>query len=82
MYTYSYVYVYMYNIINIIIYFQSELDKMQDEFKRAYNERRSLIVNWEKVINQIQQRNAEIKKLSDVSLIKFLFSIISSIYDK
>lgn len=63
------------------MYFQSELDKMQDEFKQAYNERSSLIANWEKVINQIQQRNAEIKKLSDVSLLNILFNIINFLYN-
>lgn len=63
------------------MYFQSELDKMQDEFKQAYNERSSLIANWEKVINQIQQRNSEIKKLSDVSLLKILFNIINFLYN-
>lgn len=44
---------------------------MQEEFKNAYNERRDLINNWEKVMNQIELRNAEVKKLSDVSFTRF-----------
>lgn len=40
---------------------------MQDEFKNAYNERHDLITNWEKVMKQIEQRNVEVKKLSEVS---------------
>ncbi|XP_054706534.1 coiled-coil domain-containing protein 39-like [Uloborus diversus] len=44
---------------------QSELDRMQEEFQNAYTERSNIISNWEKVMQQIQQRNSDIKKLSE-----------------
>ncbi|KFM77070.1 Coiled-coil domain-containing protein 39, partial [Stegodyphus mimosarum] len=42
---------------------QCELDRIQEEFRNAYNERNNLINNWEKVINQIRHRKEEIQKL-------------------
>lgn len=56
----------LYIIFFFLLCLQSELDKIQEEFRNAYKDRNSLIANWEKVMNQIQLRNDEIKKLSEV----------------
>ncbi|KAG8183190.1 hypothetical protein JTE90_016978 [Oedothorax gibbosus] len=48
-----------------VLIVQTELDRLQEEFRNAYEDRSSLINNWEKVIHQIQRRHQEISKLTD-----------------
>ncbi|XP_015917276.2 coiled-coil domain-containing protein 39 isoform X1 [Parasteatoda tepidariorum] len=48
-----------------VLIVQSELDRIQEEFRSAYDERNNLINNWEKAVNQIQLRSKEINKLSE-----------------
>ena len=55
-------------------FFQIELDKTAEEFRKAHQERQDLINQWENTIDQMQKRDKEMDILSGV------MSMMSHVY--